>query len=212
GPPATPSLRPPTWFAASDELFGVEHAEQPFDDFAAQPLLPWRLSQWGPGLAVGDANGDGHDDLFVGGAAGSRGVLVLGDRQGEWEFSPDLFPAWNEHTASEDLGCLWLDVDGDGDQDLFVASGGVESPAGDEAYRDRLYLNQGNGEFAYAPQWLPDLRESTAAVAAADFDRDGDLDLFVGGRTQPGAYPRAPQSRLLVNDGTRFIDQTTQAL
>ena len=101
----------------------------------------------------------------------------------------------------EDLGCVFIDIDADGDQDLYVVSGGTECEPGDEVLRDRLYLNDGAGGFTKlaAPDALPDIRSSGSCVAAADYDRDGDIDLFVGGRVIPGAYPQTPQSQLLIN-------------
>ena len=112
---------------------------------------------------------------------------------------------------SEDMASVFFDADGDDDLDLFVVSGGVECPANDASLRDRLYLNDGKGNFDRAPEdSLPDLRDSGSAAAVADFDRDGDLDLFVGGRSVPGQYPLTPNSRLLANDRGRFRDVTDQ--
>ena len=116
---------------------------------------------------------------------------------------------WDLDEVCEDMTPLWLDVDGDGDQDLYVASGSVESEPGAAVLRDRLYLNDGSGGFTRAPSdALPDAADSTGAVAAGDIDGDGDLDLFVGGRVIPGRYPLAPTSRLLLNEGGRFRDVT----
>jgi len=179
------------------------HRERGFDDFSAQPLLPHRLSRLGPGVACGDIDGDGDQDLWCGGAAGEAGALL---RNEGGKFEPIDGP-WAADKASEDLGSLFFDFDGDGDLDLYVGSGGVEANAGSELYRDRLYQNDGAGEFRRASsEALPDYRNSTSAVSAADYDRDGDLDLFVGCRVIPGRFPNAGPSVLLRNDGGKFVD------
>ena len=182
------------------------HVENEFDEYRDQPLLPAGVSKLGPGMALGDANGDGRDDLFVGGAHGRAGVLFLASADG-WREQPG---PWQRDAACEDLAAVWLDHDGDGDLDLFVASGGAEAKPGDAALQDRLYRNDGGGTFVRDLAALPELRESSGHACAADFDRDGDLDLFVAGRLVPGAYPDAPPSRLYRNDGGRFVDATAQ--
>ena len=198
---------PATLFVGSAALSGLAHIESSFDDFARQPLLPSRLSKLGPGVAWGDVDGDGDDDVYVGGARGQWQRLYL--NRGDGSFEPGANEAFRADASCEDMAPLFLDVDGDGDQDLYVVSGGIESEPGDATLRDRLYLNGGRGDFTKASNRLPDLRDSGSAAAAADFDRDGDLDLFVGGRVVPGEYPLTPSSRLLVNDGTgRFTDAT----
>jgi hypothetical protein len=182
-------------------------SEPAFDDYAVQPLLPAKLSRQGPGLAWGDADGDGDDDLFVGGPAGVPGQLL---RRADSGFEAVAGP-WSEDAASEDTGALWLDADSDGDLDLIVASGGVEHTPGDPALRDRLYLSDGTGGFRRAPlDALGATAEASGALAAGDLDGDGDLDLFVGARSVPGRYPLVPNSRLLLNDGGRFEDVTAE--
>ncbi|MBL9078955.1 MAG: VCBS repeat-containing protein [Planctomycetes bacterium] len=203
GPPSgVDDRRAPTFAAAVAPPF--RHRENEFDEYVAQPLLPAGVSRLGPGLALGDADGDGRDDLFVGGASGQAGALWLAGADG-WREAPG---PWQQDAAAEDLAVLWLDHDGDGDLDLFVASGGAEVPAGDARLRDRLYRNDGGGTFVRDDAVLPDVRESSGHACAADFDRDGDLDLFVAGRLVPGLYPDAPPSRLYRNDGGRFVDGT----
>lgn len=173
-------------------LIPFKHRENEFVDFKIQPLLPHMHSRNGPGLAVADVNGDGLEDVYVGGAAGQPGVLML---QGEnQKFREIPFP----DGISEDMGTLFFDADNDGDQDLYVVSGGSSFPLGDRAYQDRLYVNDGTGAFTMANA-LPKFPISGSVVTAADYDKDGKLDLFIGGRVRPGEYPLASKSVLLRN-------------
>ncbi len=212
-PPWEKPLRTPTQFAsiASPSLAAIKHLETPYDDFSRQPLLPAKHSQLGPGMAWQDADGDGDPDLYLSGSAGHPGRIFL--NQGRGTFGPASNPAIEKHAASEDLGALFFDANLDGVQDLYVVSGGVECDPGALTLRDRLYLGDGKGGFHHAPEGsLPDLRDSGSCVVAADYDRDGDLDLFVGGRVVPGAYPVTPASRLLRNDSSgatvKFTEDT----
>lgn len=188
----------------------VRHREIPFDDFAEQPLLPNKLSQLGPGLACGDINGDGLDDYFLAGAKGQAGQLLLGSTDGPLldDRSDSL---WRANSESEEMAALFFDADGDGNLDLYIVCGGNEHQPGDSALQDRLYLNKGDGKFKPAPaDALPTLTESGSTVVAADFDRDGDLDLFVGARLVPRSYPETPKSSLLRNEGGGFTDITAE--
>lgn len=187
----------------------LTHREAQFDDFIREPLLPNKLSQLGPGLAVADVDGDGDDDVFQSGAAGQPGQLLLNDGSGKFTPAPGN-AAFLNGLKAEDLGALFLDADNDGDADLLVAAGGVEADPGSSALQDRLYLNDGKGQFAPAPEKsLPAETDSGSALAAADFDRDGDLDVFAGSRVVPGAYPAMPRSHFYLNDGKgRFTDAT----
>ena len=200
-------------FVRSDQtaLSSEAHHEQPFDDFAREPLLPYRLSRMGPGIAVGDVNGDKVDDLYLSEARAEfhSGVLLASDEAGTWQVPDTLFPPWSEKPLVEELGALLFDADADGDMDLYIASGGVECEPDDETLQDRLFINDGAGNFvAAAAGTLPELRVSRSVVAAADYDRDGDLDLFVGGRCIPGRYPETPPSTLLNNQSGKFSDAT----
>ena len=179
-----------------------QHRENLFVDFKVQPILPHMHSRNGPGLAVGDINADGTQDFYVGGAAGFQGAFFMQEPDGSL-ISHQLA----QDSSSEDMGVLLFDANGDGDLDLYAASGGSFHPEGSSWYQDRLYINNGQGNFQEAPGALPVATESSSCVEAADFDRDGDLDLFVGGRVIPGSYPLAPQSFILINESEPDDDQ-----
>ena len=184
------------------------HIENEFDDFEREVLLPHQMSRLGPALTVGDVNGDGREDFYLGGAVGYAGKLYLQTAAGT--FTVGDSPPWENHSQSEDIDALFFDLDNDGDNDLYVVSGGNEFEENDPLLQDRLYLNQGNGTFVWAPDALPEMQSSGGCVKAADWDQDGDMDLFVGGRQVPGKYPFPGQSYLLKNEGGKFIDVTPQ--
>lgn len=195
-------------FMRSRVLDHVRHQEAAFDDFARQPLLPNQLSQLGPGMAWGDVDGEGDEDAYHGGAAGEPGKLLLREGDGFRQTTPEIFV---EDASREDMAPLFFDADGDGDLDLYVVSGGVECEAGASELQDRLYINEGKGTFSRG--LLPEFRDSGSCVMAADFDRDGDLDLFVGGRSIPGRWPETPRSHLLLNDGDgNFVSKAPPSL
>lgn len=185
------------------------HAENYFSDFSEQVLLPHMLSKQGPSLAIGDVNGDGLEDLYVGGAKDNIGQLYLQQKDQNFILDSTQKPFFNPYVKSEDLGALFLDVDQDGDQDLYICSGGYEYKINDYRLQDRLFINE-NGSLLRTTNHLPKMPTSTQVVQAADFDQDGDLDLFVGGRLVPGKYPQAPRSYLLENDGTGHYKDVTQ--
>ncbi len=194
----------PVFADITDEAnVGFVHQENDFDDFSREPLLPYQLSRLGGSLAWSDVNGDGFQDVFCGGAAGQSGQLLI--NSGGKNFTPAEGP-WTDHAASEDMGILFFDADQDGDLDLLVASGSNEFDADSELFRDRLYLNDGTGRFTFAKDALPPLTDSSSVVTAADFDRDGDLDVFIGSRSVAGRYPIVPTSRLLINESGSFTE------
>ncbi len=184
--------------------------ERVFDDTTRQSLLPNRMNTLGGGIAWADVNGDGHPDLFFAGAAGHHGALYLSDGKGGFIPSPVPQP-WDAVSEVEGMSPVFIDVNGDGHPDLFVSSGSTESDKGSDNFRARLYLNDGHGKFSEAspaPFTVPPI--SASISAAADFDHDGNLDLFVGGRVVPGEYPTSPQSMLLANRHGTLVDVTDQ--
>ena len=201
-PPMPPSPPQGLLVERSERLPPFRHVEDQYSDFLRQPLLPRTYSQLGPGIAVGDVDGDGLEDFFVGGTYARAGWLFRQQPDGSFTAGPI------DPTATlEDQGVLFFDADGDGDLDLLVASGSGEFPEGSPYLLDRLYRNEG-GKLRWDPSALPDLRTSSSVVRAADFDRDGDLDLFIGGRLQPQRYPLPGRSYLLRNEQGRFVEVT----
>lgn len=183
------------------------HKENDFNDFNVQRLLPHFLSRFGPCLARGDVDGDGLEDIFIGGAKGYPGRIFRQMKSGEFQNLPSV--ELEADLQSEDVDAVFFDCDNDGDQDLYVVSGGYEFSSGDKALRDRLYINDGHGNFARRAT-MPELLESKSCVKVIDFDKDGDLDLFVGGRLIHGGYPTAPPSFLLENDGKGNMKDASQ--
>jgi hypothetical protein len=178
-------------------------------DYMAQPLLPYMPSSHGPPIAIGDVNGDGLDDLFVGGGGpgSAPGKLFVQDKNGRFTESDQGQP-WTADSTYEDWGALFFDANGDGKPDLYVASCGYLLAPESPLLQDRLYINVGGGRFVRDSLALPKMRTCTSTVRAADFDGDGKLDLFVGGRLTVRGYPLPTRSYLLHNDGGRFTDVT----
>ncbi|HTF16533.1 MAG TPA: VCBS repeat-containing protein [Chryseolinea sp.] len=193
-----------------ESVVSYEHVEEGYNDFKRQPLLMSMLSNCGPVLATADVTGDKRVDVFVGGAQGKTGEIFLQDEQGRFNASAQkglLKPINNDADAS------FVDVDNDGDLDLYVVSGGYnEYEESDRALQDRLYLNNGKGQFTPADNWLPVMQTSKSCVAPFDYDHDGKVDLFVGGRVIPGRYPQSPTSFLLHNEQTRFENVAAKML
>lgn len=190
-PPAT------AWFARVDDGLGLNfsHSENYFDDFDGQPLLPNRMSRFGPAVAV---NADGTR-VFFGGAAGREGALF--QRSANGRFAKQATPALQADAAHEDVAAVWFDADGDGTEDLYIVSGGASEDKGSVHYADRLYLAK---DTTMTRATLADWHASGSCVAPCDYDGDGDVDLFVGARFVPGSYPTASESALLINEGGAF--------
>ncbi|MEQ9437579.1 MAG: VCBS repeat-containing protein [Cyclobacteriaceae bacterium] len=203
--PSPPKAVPPLRDASQEYQLTFQQEENHFNDFKDSPLLLRKYSSLGPGIAVGDVNGDGQEDFFVGGSVGQTATLFL--QQDHHAFSETKFPY---DSLIEDTGCLLFDKDNDGDLDLYVVSGGVEWGTNQKMYQDRLYENDGRGNFSKVEDALPEISSSGSYVVAADYDQDGDLDLFVGGRVRPVGFPLAPASYLLRNDQRNFTDVTQE--
>jgi enediyne biosynthesis protein E4 len=185
------------------------HNERDYIDFNIQKLLPHKFSQYGPAMAAGDINGDDLDDFFISGSYGYSGKFFIQKKNGQFEVK-DLEPNADRNTKKkEDAGVLLFDADADSDPDLYIAGGGFENPDGSENYKDRFYVNDGKGNFTLDSSAIPGATISKSCVKAADYDKDGDLDLFVGGRVMPGKYPMPVSSYILRNDSKKEMPKFT---
>lgn len=183
------------------------HWENPYDDYADQVLLPHKMSEQGPFVSVADVNGDGLEDVFVGSPHQQPAALFLQQPDGHFRKAPN--PAFDADKTFEDTGSAFFDADGDGDLDLLVASGSYEWPDGDPLYQPRLYLNDGKGIFVKAADALPQWHSSASCVRPVDFDGDGDMDVFIGGRQKPKRYPEPGRSALWLNNGDGTFTNAT---
>jgi hypothetical protein len=188
---------------------GYLQQEIDFTDFNIQKLLPHKLSEYGPGLAVGDVDGNGLDDVIVGGSYSYSAVILSQQPNGRF-IKKDLIPGANaKNKRWEDLGLLLFDADMDGDPDLYTASGSYESGPGSENYQDKLYINDGKGNYTIDTIAIPRNLTSKSCVRSIDFDKDGDLDLFVAGRVEPWNYPKPVSCFIYRNDSKKGIIKFT---
>jgi len=198
GATTTPSPQTSTLFTFSDTL-PFKHAENYYNDFNQQTLLPQWFSRQGPAMAKGNINGDELEDFFIGGAKGQPGAFFIQNKDGT--FAKYVDPSLTADAEYEDITAAIFDADGDGDDDLFVGSGGYELQPNDTLLQNRLYINNGKGGFKKSKNALPGDMINDNTVSVADFNGDGFPDLFDGGFCVPGKYPEASGSQLLLNDG-----------
>ncbi len=182
------------------------HIENEIEDFDFEPLLPHRFSKTGPFIAVADVDKNGYEDFWIGGPAHISGTLFL--QQANGKFISKEMP----DKGYEDMGGVFFDADADKDMDLYVVSGGNEYKVNTVAYQDRLYLNDGKGNFVNKTGAVPLETTSGSCVVPCDFDKDGDIDLFVGGRVKPGSYPYPVESFILKNNGVGKFENVTQSV
>ena len=192
----------------SESILSHKHNENRFDDYRTQVLMPHKMSTSGPIVSAADMNGDGLEDVFVGGAIKQTGSIFL--QQTDGTFQSSMQAALLGDARSEDIGSVFFDADGDGDQDLYVVSGGNEYKEGADAYQDRLYINDGNGVLSKRDSLIPDMRFCGSKVTANDIDKDGDQDLIVTGHHKTWSYPEPVSSVVLVNEDGVFTDKTNE--
>lgn len=189
------------------EDFTLKYIETRHRDYKAEPYLPFKYSNMGPGFAVGDINNDQGNDFFVGSTNGVVSKIFL---QAGSTFYSIREEAFLEDSQSEDLGAAFFDYNNDGRQDIYIATGGGGEIKNDDLLKDRLYINAGNGRMLKVADALPDIRSSSKVVIPSDFNGDGRIDVFVAGRNVPGKYPLRAQSQMLIHQGGPYQDELSR--
>jgi enediyne biosynthesis protein E4 len=188
----------------------IHHTENEYSDFNREKLIPKMLSTEGPRVAVGDVNGDGLEDFYMANAFADTGKIFI--QQPDGHFIQKTQPAFEKDRYFESTGAVFIDVDGDGDLDLVVGSGGNQAYAGSANLLTRLYLNDGKGNFSRSTKGWPEVTINASCVKVLDFDGDGLMDLFIGARVIPGHYGLKPASALLKNAGNGIFIDVTKSL
>ena len=203
----TKELNKSLWSKQANSPINFTHIENEFNDFAKEVLLPYKQSTFGPYITKGDANGDGKNDIFIGGALGQGGQLFI---QTDTGFNKVDNKVFREDSKYEDMEALFIDIDNDNDNDLYVVSGGSEFNERSESLKDRIYINDGKGNFSRSKSTgINDYTISGKTVTKIDFDKDGDFDLIVGNRIKPQKYPLHEPSLIYENVNGTFKNVTT---